>query len=104
MALSISGSANHRFSMSVIVAPGHSALMRIARPAYSIAAERVSPMTACLLAQYAERPAAPESPPTDAVLTIAPPPARRIAGISYFIDRNTPLRLTPITASQSSSG
>ena len=39
----------------------------------------------------------------DAVLTIAPPPCAIIWGISYFRQSQTPLRLTLMTRSQSSS-
>ncbi len=39
----------------------------------------------------------------EAVLTMAPPPCLSICGISYFMHNHTPLRLTSITRSQSSS-
>src|SRR5579863_8944137 len=48
-------------------------------------------------------PRSPTRPATDAVLTMAPPPAASIAGISYFIDRKTPLRLTSMRRSQATS-
>ena len=44
------------------------------------------------------------SPATDDMFTIAPPPDFSMCGISYFIDRNTPFRLTSMTSSQTCSG
>ncbi|MBK7127714.1 MAG: hypothetical protein IPH65_17650 [Dehalococcoidia bacterium] len=45
----------------------------------SSAADFVIPTTACLLAPYAKMLGVPESPATDAVFTIAPPPRSSIA-------------------------
>ena len=45
----------------------------------------------------------PTSPAADAVLTIEPPPLRSIAGMPYFMPRNTPLRCTAICASNVAS-
>jgi hypothetical protein len=46
---------------------------------------------------YAEAPGAPTSPHADAVLTIVPLPWLSIWGISYFMQSQTPVRLTAIT-------
>jgi hypothetical protein len=37
------------------------------------------------------------------MLTIEPPPARRMAGMAYLVPRNTPFALTAITRSQSAA-
>jgi hypothetical protein len=42
-------------------------------------------------------------PAIDEMFTIEPPPARRMAGMAYFVPRNTPLALTAITRSQSAA-
>ncbi|MOA43178.1 hypothetical protein D3C78_1653070 [compost metagenome] len=42
-------------------------------------------------------------PATDAVLTIAPPPCANSSGNWYFMHSQTPLTLTPMIASNSSS-
>jgi hypothetical protein len=49
------------------------------------------------------KPGAPTSPAVDEMLMIEPPPARRIAGIACFVPRKTPLTLTAMMRSQSSS-
>ena len=45
----------------------------------------------------------PLTPAPEEVLTIAPPPCLSIKGISCFMDRNTPRRLTSTIRSHSSS-
>src|SRR5436309_531160 len=42
-------------------------------------------------------------PATEEIFTIEPPPARRMAGIAYFVPRNTPLAFTAITRSHSAA-
>ena len=42
-------------------------------------------------------------PAIDEMLTIEPPPARRMAGIAYLVPRKTPLALTAITWSHSAT-
>ena len=44
----------------------------------------------------------PTSPAIDAVFTIAPPPASRMARAAYLATRKTPRRLTAMTLSNSS--
>src|SRR6516225_9137607 len=61
-------------AIGVLMIPGQTALMRIPCVVYSSAAERVRPMTACLLAEYALRPFEPTIPPIDEQLTITPLP------------------------------
>src|SRR6266699_4888073 len=48
-------------------------------------------------------PPRPTSPTVELRLTMAPPPEASVAGISYFMPRNTPLRLVAMTRSNSSS-
>src|SRR4051812_33565477 len=72
-------------TMGVSVQPGASALTRMLRPAFSMAATRVSPSTPCLEAAYAHMAPGPVSAATDAVLQMTPPLERRISGNSYFI-------------------
>ena len=62
------------------VKPGHTAFTRTPARAPSSAAVRVSPTTACLLAEYAACIGKALSPATLATLTITPPPAADISG------------------------
>ena len=48
-------------------------------------------------------PGVPTRPATEAVLTTVPPPWRIISGSTWRRPRNTPLTLTPITASKTAS-
>ena len=64
--------------------------MRMFLTAYSSATLFVRPITACLLATYAEMPGMPTIPPTLATLTIAPPPPCKRAGISACIISQEP--------------
>ena len=48
-------------------------------------------------------PGPPNSPATEAVLTMAPRPCFSITGSTWRMPRNTPFRLTPITASNIAS-
>src|SRR5579862_3148473 len=99
-----SGSPNARSAIAVSITAGHTAFTRIPAFAHSSAAVRVNPITACLLAIYAEAPAAPISPATDDMFTMAPPPpCFSICGISYFRLSQTPFTLMSITWSNSSS-
>src|SRR4051794_39388603 len=71
----VSGSSARALAtMGVSMAPGHIALIRIPRAAYSRAALLVKPITPCLEAVYAPRPATPTNPLVDEQLTIAPLP------------------------------
>ena len=72
--------------------------------AYSTAISRVIASTPPLLAVYAIcEVAAPTTATNDAVLMIEPPPASSMAGMPYLQPRNTPLRFTLMTCSQTSS-
>ena len=84
--------------------PGPTLLTRMPCAAYSSAAVLVIPTTPCLAATYATDCAKPTEPRIDAMLTIDPPPASSIAGISARRQWKTPLRLTAITAAQPSNG
>ena len=79
------------------------ALTRIPWRANSIAAVRVMPTTACLLAVYATRPGVPVSPAIDAVLTMAPPPWAFMAAPTCLRPSQTPFRLIAITRSNAAS-
>jgi hypothetical protein len=68
-----------------------------------MAAVLVSPRTAHLLATYAPKRGRPCRPAVDEMLTIEPPPARTIDGVTVFMPRNTPCTLTRSTRSKSSS-
>ena len=63
--------ANIAETIGVSTVPGHTALMRMPREAYSSAALLVSPSTPCLAAWYTARPGRPINPPIDAALTTA---------------------------------
>src|SRR5450759_659793 len=58
-------------SVPVFTHPGQTALTRTPRPPHSAARVRVSPMSPCLLALYAERSATPSRPATEATFTDA---------------------------------
>ena len=89
--------------MGVSVAAGHIALTRISHDAYSMAALFVSPMTACLLAEYAAPCARPRNPASDAVFTMAPEPCSAMTASSAWRPSHTPRTLTERTRSKSSS-
>ena len=91
----------HFATMGVSMAPGHTALMRMPRAAYSSAALFVSPSTPCLVACSA-RPGLPMRPPIEEQLTMAPLPCSRIWRSSYFMQFQTPRRLIAFTRSNSS--
>ena len=95
---------SRRRVISVSIGEGQIAFTRTPASANSSAAVFVIPITACLLAPYGTMPGMPLSPATEAVFTIAPPPRSIIPGTTYFIPSQTPLRLTAITRSKSSSG
>src|SRR3989442_5684786 len=64
----------------------------------------VNRRAAPLVAVYAGvPPGLPTRPAVDEMLMIDPPPACRIAGIAHFVPRKTPLTLTAMMRSQSSS-
>src|SRR5262245_47226337 len=77
--------------------PGATAFTRIPCVAYCSAALFVRPETPCFVATPATGPAAPTSPPTEPLFTIAPPPRFSISGISYFMESQTPVRLIATT-------
>ena len=85
------------------MAPGQMALMRTPLCAFSSAAVLVRPSTPCFDAQYGDRPGEAITPAPDEVLTMAPPPCSTMCAISCFMHRNTPVRLTAITRSNSRS-
>src|SRR5216683_5927222 len=91
--------------IGVSMTPGCTVLMRILSPAaaHSIATALANNRTPPFVAQYPARPADPLSPATDDMMTIDPPPARRIAGTAYFTDRNTPSRFTAVCRRQSAN-
>jgi hypothetical protein len=73
--------------------PGLTLFTRMFFGPHSIAAVRVRPITACLLAEYAERFATPRRPAWEETFTIEPPPRLRIAGITARRPRKTPRTL-----------
>ena len=89
--------------IGVSIMAGHTAFTRILCDPKLSAADFVIPTTACLLAPYAKTVGVPESPATDAVFTIAPPPLFIIASATDFIPSHTPFTFTDITRSKSSS-
>ncbi|GLW26132.1 hypothetical protein Mame01_61740 [Microbispora amethystogenes] len=85
--------------------PGLTALILMPARISSRAAVRVSALTAALDAAYAPRPAKRTwAPMFEATFTITPDPCARIAAISCFMARKTPVVLTWRTRAQSSSG
>src|SRR3954463_2482043 len=90
--------------IGVSMPPGCTELQRILSAPYSIAATLVMPRTPNLLAVYAPQNTVPASPSVEEMLTIEPPPARFIAGMTVFIPRKTPIRLTSMTCRNSSRG
>jgi hypothetical protein len=74
-----------RSAIGVSITAGHTTLILIPFRAVSNAADFVSPITPCLLAQNVAAPAEPIQPATEAILTIAPsPPCFSICRISCF--------------------
>src|SRR2546429_504897 len=74
------------------------------RQTEALTTEQDGPAGVSLVAQYAPAPAAPMSPATDDMLTMAPaPPCLSICGISYFMQSQVPLRLILMTESHSCS-
>ena len=88
-------------TIGVSIVPGQTALMRMPRAAYSRAALLVMPITPCLVAWYMARPGKPIRPPIEEQLTMAPLPWWRIWRSSYFMQFQTPRRLTACTRSYS---
>src|SRR5664280_550757 len=84
-------------SIPVFTHPRQMALTRTPRPPHSAARVRVSPMSPCLLAWYAERSATPSRPATEATFTMLPEPAASISRPSSGRSRNGPSRLTSST-------
>src|SRR5262245_33302325 len=88
-------------SRGVSIGPGHKALQRIPRRAYSTAISRVIASTAPFEDVYAVCDvAAPTHATNDATLMIEPPPLASIAGIPYLQPNATPLTLTASVVSQ----
>ena len=76
----------------------------MASAAYWMAVDLVSNRTAPLEAMYCGLDSLIATMPScDEMLIIEPPPDRCIAGMAYFVPRNTPLALTSITRSHSST-
>src|SRR5260370_35970425 len=79
---------------------GHTAFTRMPAWAYSSAAVRVIPMTACLLVAYATWFGKPISPASEAVLTIAPLPWGNMTRASHLRHSHTPIVVTATTPSK----
>src|SRR5262245_36111743 len=91
-------------SEGVSTVPGHTALQRIPFPTKSAATDFVSPITAALDAEYAQRSATPfTDEATDDMFTIVPFPFASIPGSTARIVRNIDFTLRSKAASQSSS-
>lgn len=90
-------------SIGVRVKPGHTAFTRIPKGPFSIAALRVSPMTANFVAPYGATLVTPWTPVLDAVFTTIPPPCARITFNSSRRQRKVPVRFTASTVFQESS-
>jgi len=84
---------------------GHTAFMRILLAAYSLAAVRVNPMSACLLVVYAQPPVILErNPAKEETFTILPPvSACCIIFRAYFIQSHGALIFIAITLSKLAS-
>jgi hypothetical protein len=67
--------------------------------ANGVASALANRRTPPFVAQYPANPADPRRPATEDIMMIEPPPARRIAGMAYFTDRNTPSRFTAVCRS-----
>src|ERR1700756_5614430 len=89
-------------SISVSIGPGCTELTLMLRLARSMAADLVMPRNAHLVALYANACGEPRRPADDEMLTIAPPPARSIAGTTAFMPRKQPSWLIRMCRSHSS--
>ena len=99
-----SGSERRYSTIGVSTAPGCTELTRMPSLAYWMAADLVNIRTAPLDALYTGLVEAwPISPDMEDVLTMEPPPARRISGMAALVPRKTPLALMSITRSHSST-
>ena len=91
--------SSQRVIKGVRTAPGHTALTRMLSRRCSVAAVRVSPMTACFDAAYAGLPGVPMIDAADAVFTTEPKPCASIWRSSARMQSQTPLTLTSMTRS-----
>ena len=89
--------------MRVSTGDGFTVLTRIFIGAHSSAAERIRPITACLLVTYGEMPGDPPTPATDDVITMLPPPRLASAGMADFNPSQTPRTFTAMTLSNIST-
>src|SRR5882724_1167564 len=101
----VAGSARRFSVIGVTIGPGCTEFARMPSFAYWIAVTFVNSRTAPLEAGYIGLVmSVPTSPSCDEMLTIEPPPARRMAGMAALLPRNTPVALTSITRCHASSG
>ena len=70
--------------MRVSTGDGFTVFTLILNGAHSSAADRIMPITACLLVTYGEIPGDPPTPATEDVMTMLPPPRFVSAGIADF--------------------
>jgi hypothetical protein len=91
--------------IGVSITPGWTVLTRTpsSAAAHSIATAFANRRTPPFVAQYPAKPADPRRPATDDMMIIDPPPARRMAGTTYFTERKTPSRFTAVCRRQSAN-
>src|SRR5437879_6529907 len=100
----VAGSARRFSVIAVTIGPGCTEFARMPSFAYWMAVTLVSRRTAPLEAGYIGLVmSVPTRPSCDEMLTIEPPPARRMAGMATLLPRNTPVALTSITRCHASS-
>src|SRR5438552_2714614 len=100
----VAGSARRFSVIAVTIGPGCTEFARMPSFAYWMAVTLVSRRTAPLEAGYIGLVmSVPTSPSWDEMLTIEPPPARRMAGMAALLPRNTPVAFTSITRCHASS-
>jgi hypothetical protein len=88
----------------VSVGPGQTAFTRMPDVASSSATDRVRPRTACLLAVYGARSAAPTRETAEPALMMDPPrPAASMTPAACFMFSQTPRTLTAMIRSKSST-
>ena len=95
--------AEARVSRLVMIAPGERLTARMPSAAWSTAIERVSEITAALLALYAAPRFEVTLPSCEAMFSTTPPPAARMCGIACFAARKAAVTLTAKWRCQSSS-
>src|SRR5437667_12570902 len=93
-----SGSRRRASVIGVTMGPGWTEFARIRSFAYWIAVALVRRRTAPFDAWYCGLElSTPTRPSCDEMLTIEPPPPRRMAGIAALVPRNTPVELMFMT-------